>query len=489
MLKLLANAADDPAVCWRGRWYSYAEMHQRAAKLAARLHERGIKKGDRVSILALNHLAHLDLVLAAARLGFIYCPFNYRLAAGEQKALADYVEPTLLLHDSRHRALAEATGRPSFDLDGYEEWLAAGGGEFPAAQVSESDTHMLLFTGGSTGLPKAAMISYRQTLANARATTQAWSITREHCVIQATPCFHAALNAFTTPLLHVGGRVVLMETFDAGEYLHLTESLGVTHWFLVPTMYQMLAAHPRFAQADVSRIQWAISGGAPCPAPVREAFAARGLRFKQGFGMTEAGVNCFALSLDEAQRNPESVGYPISGLLAQIRHADATAVTVGEIGELTLKGAQVCDGYFRRPAETAEAIRDGWLWTGDLAMQDKDGRFYIVGRRKEMFISGGENVYPVEIENALLGLDGISEAAVMGLPDSRWGEIGLAALSQKAGAHWDAASLKTELKRRLAGYKVPQRYLFLESLPKTGAGKINKPEIRRMAQAAQEQTA
>lgn len=486
---LLANTSDSPAVWWRGRWYSYAELNQRARQLAARLHERDIKKGDRVSILAHNHLAHVDLLLAAEQLGFIYTPFNFRLAADEQRALADYVEPALMFHDAQHAALAQATARPLFDLAGYETWLASAPAQVPDVRISDNDIHMLLFTGGSTGLPKAAMIPYRQILANARATAQGWGITPAHCVIQATPCFHAALNAFTTPLLHVGGRVVLMETFDAGEYLRLTGQLGITQWFLVPTMYQMLAAHADFASADVSQVQWAISGGAPCPAPVREAFRARGVRFKQGFGMTEAGVNCFTINLPEAEKNPESVGWPIPGLLAQIRRPDGSEVNRGEIGELTLKGVQVCAGYFRHEQETAEAIRDGWLWTGDLAMQDQAGRFYIVGRRKEMFISGGENVFPVEIETALHDLDGINEAAVMSVPHPRWGEAGLAALVLKPGAHWTADTLRVELKKKLAGYKVPQQFVFLPTLPKTGAGKINKPEIRRIFLAQQQEQA
>ncbi len=486
---LLGSKTDVPAVWWRDRWLTYGDMERRSRQLAARLKEWGIQHGDRVSILALNHIAHLDLLLAASRLGFFYTPFNFRLAPDEQRQLAEYIAPALLFHDERHADLATQTQRPLFALDGYEHWLAQAPEWRSQSSLDDEDIHMLLFTGGSTGLPKAAMIPYRQTQANARATVQDWNITADHCAIQATPCFHAALNAFTTPLLHCGGRVVLMETFEPGVYLQLTEQLAVTHWFLVPTMYQMLVEHPRFASADLSRVQWAISGGAPCPAPLREAFRARGIRFKQGYGMTEAGVNCFALSLDEAERHPEAVGRPMAGLQAVIRQPDASPVKPGDIGELTLKGAQVCAGYYRREPETTEAFRDGWLWTGDLARQDEEGRFYIVGRRKEMYISGGENVYPVEIESVLHQIDGIGEAAVMGVSHPRWGEVGLAAVSLKPATHWNADSLKLELKRRLAGYKVPQQFLFLTSLPKTGAGKINKPEIRRIARAQNKEAA
>ena len=469
---------DRPAVWFADRWFTYAEMNRRAERLAAVLARRGIAKGDRVGILALNNIAHLDLLLAAPKLGFIYTPFNYRLSAPEQKELADYVRPVLLLHDERHRAAAQASGSSLLPMSGYEAWLEQSAPAPSAPKLEPDDLHMLLFTGGSTGLPKAAMIPYRQMLANAASTALGWSLTSEHCVIQVTPCFHAAVNAFTTPLLWLGGRVALMESFDAGAYLDLSARLGATQWFMVPTMYQLLAEHPRFAQADLSSVQWAIAGGAPCPARLAQTFRARGIRFRQGYGMTEAGVNCFAISAEEAERCPEAVGYPMPGLEAAIRHADGGACESGETGELTLRGAVVCAGYYQRPRETAQSFRDGWLWTGDLARRDERGLYRIVGRRKEMFISGGENVYPVEIETALYQLEEISECAVLGVPHPRWGEVGLAAVSLRAGARLDGEALGQRLRDRLAAYKLPRVFMFLDVLPKTGAGKIDKPALR-----------
>ncbi|HZP12539.1 MAG TPA: AMP-binding protein, partial [Nevskiaceae bacterium] len=317
-----------------------------------------------------------------------------------------------------------------------------------------------------------------QTFANAANTAIAWGLNASHCVIQATPCFHAAVNAFATPLLWVGGRVVIMETFEPQAYLEMTEQLGVTQWFLVPTMYQMLAEHPRFAEAKVSTVQWAISGGAPCPARIAQIFRARGIRFRQGYGMTEAGVNCFAISLEEAERNPDAVGYPMPGLDAVIRNASGHPVAHGETGELTLRGPVVCDGYYERPDETAQSFSQGWLWTGDLATRDEHGLHRIVGRRKEMFISGGENVFPVEVETALYALPEIAECAVMGVPHPRWGEVGLAAICLRPGHEPDEEVLTTRLREKLAAYKVPRVFLFVEAMPKTGAGKIDKPALR-----------
>ena len=475
-----AQTPDRPALRWRGEWTSYAELDRRAGKLAARLHAEGVRRGDRVAILALNHIAHLDLVLAAPKLGFVYTPFNYRLSGAEQKDIAQAIEPTLVMHDRANELKAEAIGGRLLPLARYADWLKKRAAPVPAPELTGDDIHMILFTGGSTGVPKGALIPYRQVHQNAVNTVSTWGLTADDCAIQATPAFHAALNVLTTPLLHVGGRVDWMETFDAGDYLDHAASAGATVLFMVPTMFQALADHPAFADADLSRVRFAITGGAPCPPALREKFAARNIRFRLGFGMTECGVNCFSISTEEAEQHPDSVGHPMPGLRAVIRQADGKEVARGEVGELTLSGPVVFSGYYRRPAETAEALRDGWLWTGDLARQDRDGLFYICGRRKEMYISGGENVYPAEVEAALSQCRGVVECAVVGIPHPRWGETGLAAVTLKRGAKQSADNLRTELKSRLAGYKLPSEFLFLKALPKTGAGKINKPGIRAL---------
>ncbi|MFA5939208.1 MAG: AMP-binding protein [Sinimarinibacterium sp.] len=473
-----------PALWHDGRWYSHRELDERAAHLAAVLAAQGIGKGDRVAILAYNHLAHIDLLLAAPRLGFVFTPLNYRLSEAEQRELMRRVAPRLMLADTHHAATAAMLGAPVWSLDLHESRLAAAPAAMTATAVSRDDIHMLLCTGGSTGIPKAARITYRQILANNRNTIEGWDLRADDCAIQATPCFHAALNVFTTPLLALGGRIALLDQFEPGRYLQALEHSGATLMFMVPTMYQMLAEHPRFATADFSRVRWAISGGAPCPAPLRERYAARGLRFRQGYGMTEAGVNCFRLPLHEAQQHPDSVGYPLPYTQAVIRHADGTLCADEEVGELTLAGEHVCAGYDGRDEEWRQVFIDGWLWTGDLARRDAAGRHFIVGRRKEMYISGGENVYPTEVEAALAQLPGVAECAVVGVPDARWGEVGLAAVRLAAGTQADAQMLRSQLKQHLAGYKLPRHFLFLDELPKSGAGKLLKPEIRRIHERA-----
>lgn len=479
------------AVFFEGRWYSYAEMDQRASRLAVQLHSHGIRKGDRVGIIAANHLAHLDLILAAPKLGFIYTPFNYRLSTVEQQELAKVVAPALLFYGSEHEEQAPATNCRLMDLDDYEAWLEVEPDhpQLSAPALTADDTHMILFTGGSTGLPKGAMLPYRQTFFNAVNTVLSWGLRDDDCVIQATPAFHAAINVLATPLLMLGGRVVLPPVFEPGLYLELAQVHGATLFFMVPTMYLMLAEHRAFSAADLGRVRWAISGGAPCPDPVRRHFADKGVRFRQGYGLTEAGVNCFAIELDDAERRPASVGKPMLNTRAVVRAPDGNAVAPGETGELTLSGRHVFTGYWERPRESAEALRNGWLWTGDLAQQDEEGFFHITGRRKEMFISGGENVFPIEIENALYELPQVAECAVIGVPDPRWGEAGLAAVVLRQGHDADARQLRDALASRLARYKLPAHFLFLPALPKSGAGKILKPEIRRRYEAGPGTTA
>ena len=466
------------AVWWDRRWITYKELNERATRLAARLAEAGVVKGDRVSILALNHPAHIDLILATAKLGFIYTPFNYRLSEHEQRKIADYVRPKIMFFDAENAAAAEATGVAGVGLESYEAWLEAAPSSPPPPELSSEDAQMILLTGGTTGVPKGAVQPYRQGFYNAVNTAFSWGLRDDDCAIQATPCFHAAVNALTVPLLHLGARVVLQRAFKPGEYLELVSSERCTLLFMVPTMFKSLTEHPNFPTADLKNVRWAISGGAPCPEPVRTAFMARGVRFKQGYGLTEAGVNCFAIGLDAAETRPASVGKPVLHAEAVLRDEQGEAVARGEVGELTLKGPHLFNGYFKRPDATAEVLRDGWLYTGDLAREDEDGFFTIVGRRKEMFISGGENVFPAEIETALYEHPAVSECAVLGVPNETWGEVGLAVIVSREAVTEE--EVHEFLKAHLAGYKIPKHIRFVNALPKSGAGKILKSELAGM---------
>lgn len=477
--RLAAYHPERPAVCWRGGWITYAGLHGRARRAAGVLAGLGIGPGDRVGLLAANHPAYLELLFATPMLGFTLVPFNNRLSASELGTLAVYARPDLLFHDPEFSDPASAMGAEVFPLEALEKREV---GDLTGYEASAEDVALLLFTGGTTGRAKAAEISHRQLLLNAFNTAFAWGVTKEDRCIVSTPMFHAALNAMTTPLLYLGAGVIIQKAFDPGEYLEWIETHRPTLLFMVPTMYQMLAAHPRFAQTDFTSVRWAISGGAPCPAPVREAFREAGVRFKQGYGLTEAGVNCFNLDLDEAERYPDSVGRPMPHLWAKVMAEDGSEAGTGVAGELYLSGPVLMNGYWELEEETARVLRpdaDGrtWLHTGDLAYRDEEGRYFLVGRKKEMFISGGENVYPAEVEGVLYDHPAVAECAVVGVPDPRWGEVGLAAVVTKPGAQCDEEELKTFVREQLAGYKVPKRWTFPAELPKSGAGKVLKREL------------
>lgn len=380
--------------------------------------------------------------------------------------------------------MQEAFSCPRVTLDEYRDWLRnASRRLIPPPQLSPESAQMILFTGGSTGTAKAALIPYRQTLANAQGTAMDWGLGPEDCAIQATPCCHAAVHVLSTPLLTIGGRVVLMGQFEPGEYLRLATRFEATVLFMVPSMYQSLADHPEFAETDLHRVRWAISGGAPCPSAVAKALLDRDVPFRQGYGMTEAGVNCFSIPLDESTLHPESVGYPMPHVQAQVRRPDGTPCKPDEIGELTLSGEALCSGYFNAPDDWSAVWRNGWFWTGDLAEYDADGRYYIRGRSNEMYISGGEHVFPVEVENALRQCVGVKDCGVMSIPDAKWGEAGLAAIVTQPGTVRSAEHLRFELRTRLAAYKIPTVILFLDELPRTRVGNLDRLALRRLLEA------
>ncbi len=474
------------ALCLADSRYSFADLDRRARQLARRLHDLGLRAGDRVGIVAANHVAHLDLLIAAPALGIIAVPLNTRLGAAELAEQVAIVAPTLMLADDdalpRVLPLAIATVR----ISDYDAWLSMAPDDAlpPVESLDDDSIHVILFTGGSTGRPKGACLPYRQTLGNADDTAAAWGITSGDCAIQCTPSFHASAHVLSLPLLRVGGTVVLMPRFEPAAYLALAERHRASLMFMVPTMFQMLVAEPRFAATDLSAVRFAISGGAPCPPPLREAFAARGIPFRQGFGMTEAGVNCFVIDDAEAARHPDAVGRPMPRMQALIRRADGREAGRDEVGELCLAGPQICAGYLMANRERDSGLHDGWLRTGDLASRDASGLFRIRGRLKDLYISGGENVYPAEVEAALLQCPGVAEACVFGWPDARWGETGVALLVATVGSTIDVAAVREALRERLAGYKCPAVLRRVESLPRSAAGKVLRHEARAQYAAA-----
>jgi fatty-acyl-CoA synthase len=474
----------------RRRW-SYRELDRRANRMARMLEGAfGVKRGDRVALLAQNRAEHFEAFFACAKLGALFAPLNWRLAPAELDAVLADAEPAVLFYDEACAptvaALQSPAERIAWDSPSAggrpaEELLAQGSDDALASkELSLEEPIMICYTSGTTGRPKGALLSHRQLVFNALSTDQAIGVRPTDSTLVFMPLFHTGgLNCLATPLLHHGGRVVVMPGFDAERALQLAEEERITLHMGVPTIFEMLRDAPSFARRDLASARMALCGGAPCPLELIETYRARGILFRQGYGLTEVGPNCFSLTEVDAFRKAGSVGWPNFYLRARIVDEAGHEVAVGENGELALAGPMVTLGYFRNPQATAEAFRGGeWFHTGDLARCDDEGYHFIVGRKKDMFISGGENVYPAEVELALAGAPGVHEACVIGVPDARWGEVGRAVVVASPGTRRDGGAILMHVQQRLAKYKVPKSVVFTDSLPRNPGGKVLRHVVK-----------
>ncbi|MEP6692765.1 MAG: AMP-binding protein, partial [Gemmatimonadaceae bacterium] len=426
----------------RGERYSYAELDALADRLAGVLRLQGVRRNDRVGIIAGNRVEHVAALFACGRIGAALVPFNWRLTAAELAPVVDDARIGIVLGEEKHRttaeqALASVSEPPrGVDLDRDVPALLRRGFAPASDTVLEPESAALvLYTSGSTGKPKGAVLPHRQILWNAIATTTAWQLGPDDVAPVGTPFFHTGgWNVFATPLWHRGGRVVLFDKFDPADYLDGLAEEGCTVCLTVPTQLLMLEGCARWGR-ELPAMRTFFSGGAPLPLALAERTRAAGYRLREGYGLTECGPNCFAISDMESLRKPGSVGWPIHYLEMRLVDARDEDVATGQPGELLLRGPQMFAGYLHDPARTADALAPGgWLRTGDLATRDADGAFSICGRQKEMFISGGENVFPGEVELAIAQCDGVAEVVVIGVADDKWGEVGRAFVVVRDGA-------------------------------------------------------
>lgn len=478
---------------------TFAQANERADRLANFLRRKGVGKGDRVAVLARDVVENLDLFFACGKLGAIHVALNWRLHWQETLDILKTTTPKGLFFSNDFReavqniAAAQKGTQPGvaffvhLDSPGITDSLAfndllASSEDKPVTceDLVEEDTAALIFTGGTSGLPKGAMISHRMIAWNTL-NTVVHDLHHGDVYLNVFPLFHTGgLFVYTLPLVILGGTTVLLRQFEPQKVLALIEQEKVTVLAAVPTMYQMLAQAPNWVSTDLSSLRFCTSGGAPLPVPIIEAFVKeKGICFKQGFGMTEFGPGIFALAPADAIRKAGSIGRPNFFVDARVVDENGHSQPPGEIGELVLKGPSFCSGYYAAPEATARMCdAAGWFHTGDLARCDSEGYFFIVDRMKDMFISGGENVYPVEIENAAYQHPAVAQCAVIGLPDPKWGEVGLACVILKAGQSITEEELLEFLKGRLARFKVPQKVVFLKEFPVSSAGKILKRELR-----------
>jgi fatty-acyl-CoA synthase len=471
-----------------GERLTYAQLDQRVSAAAATILDAGAHDGDRVGLLGHNSLDYVAFFFGALRAAVIAVPLSTRATAHELAVIAAdcgmtcaFVSGDFAAVDfgvAKH-ALQVATGNRQ---PGTGSTRPATSDQQPATtRHDDESTACLLYTSGTTGKPKGVMIPRRQLLWNGYNTAVNWGLRDDDVSPVFTPMYHAGgLAAFLIPILCAGGTMVIHKSFNAAEVWQTIQSEGCTVVLGVPTIWKVLLEAPEFATASLERVRWFISGGAPLPQYLIDAYQKRGIVFKQGYGMTEVGVNCFTMTVADSFRKPGSIGRPMMFTEVRLVSADGEVQdgeSEGEIGEMEIRGAHLSKGYWNNEAATREAYgEDGWFRTGDLARRDEDGFFFIAGRRKEMFISGGVNVYPAEIEAELVSHAAVADAAVLPVADDKWGEVGVAFVVGTAGAE----ELEAYLVTRLARYKLPRRYVFIEALPRTPYGKVEKGRLRDM---------
>jgi fatty-acyl-CoA synthase len=462
----------------RGRRWTYAELDAAVARCARALADRGCEIGDRVASLARNRVSLVILHLACARIGAIYAPLNWRLSPAEITALVEDAEPRLIIGDGE---LARA-GLDGLSLDALEAEIEAAAPLWTPA-FDHDRPSLILYTSGTSGRPKGVLLSERNIERTAINFGCLARMTHDSVFLIDSPMFHViGLVTTVRPTFLHGGTILVSDGFEPARTLARIgdPALGVTHYFCVPQMAAMLRADPSFDPLRMRGLTALFTGGAPHPAADIRAWLADGVPVADGFGMSEAGT-VFGMPVDLAQIDARagSAGVAVPGVESRIVDPDGRDCPPQTAGELLLKGDNLFRAYWRRPDETAKAFTDdGWFRTGDIAMTDADGFHWLIDRKKDMFISGGENVYPAEIEAALADHPAIAECAVVGLPDARWGEVGHVALVLRAGTVLRHAEITAHLAPRLARYKLPKAVTVMDALPRTGSGKIQKAVLR-----------
>ncbi|MET9828208.1 long-chain fatty acid--CoA ligase [Streptomyces sp. NPDC006385] len=465
--------------------YTYAHLHDRTTRLAHALRDRGVRRGDRIAHLGPNHPSYLETLFAAGTLGAVFVPLNTRLAGPEiAYQLTDSGAKALVYGPSHAGLVAGLPG--STDVRAYvevgaeyEEALASAADEPVDEPVAPDDTCVIMYTSGTTGRPKGAMLTHGNITWNALNVLVDTDLIADERALVSAPLFHTAgLNMLTLPVLLKGGTCVLVEAFDPEATFDLIERHRITFMFGVPTMFDQVARHPRWSEADLSSLRILTCGGSPVPTPLIAAYQDRGLTFLQGYGMTEAAPGTLFLDAEHAVSKAGSAGVPHFFSDVRVVGPDMAPVDVGETGEVVVRGPHVMPGYWGLPEETAASLADGWFRSGDAARVDEDGYVYIVDRIKDMIISGGENIYPAEIEDLLLAHPDIVECAVIGVPDDKWGEVARAVVVPREGTAPDPDEILASLAGRLAKYKIPKSVVLAAELPRTASGKLLKSRVR-----------
>ncbi len=472
-----------------GRRWTYAAFNDRVTRLASGLRRRfEIARGDRVAVLAHNSTDIFECMFACWKLGAIFTPLNWRLSRPEIARLMAHAAPGVVICDDEFLPLLEGLGvarlvRARAPADSpYESLISSHDPDVVMTGLRLDDVHSILYTSGTTGPPKGVIYTHRMTLYTVLQSNVHADLDRTSRTLTFAPLFHAAgLNAGATPLFHYGGTLYVMKRWDAEQCLSylIDPELGITHTNGVPTIYIMMSELPAFQKASFPTVKMLGVGSAPVSLDLLETWQAKGVALTQSYGMTEA----FGVSLTPPHRAADmigSAGFPMLHVEVRIADSNGRECPRGEVGEIQVRGPGITPGYWNEPELTRAAFVDGWLKTGDAARQDESGALYIVDRIKDMYISGGENVYPSEVEHVISAFPEVSQVAVIGVPDPKWTEVGLALILLRAGAHLTAEEVAKRCRARLAHYKVPKHIRFVSDLPLNPQGKILKRELRRI---------
>jgi len=489
----------DVAVVFRDARITYDEMAERIARLANALANRGVSSGDRVAYLGNNHPSFLETLLATASIGAVFVPVNSRLAAPEiDFVLDDSGATTLVVHadlvdvaragawstDVSRRIVVD--GAPTAMAESFEDVLASGATTFRDEMVGIDDAAIILYTSGTTGHPKGAVLSHGNLTWNCFNALVDYGIRHGERVLLISPMFHvASLSMGALPVLLQGGTVILHEKFDPAHVLETIEYERVTMLSGVPTTFQLLQESPNWASADISSLEHLTCGGSAMPERVMAAYEERGLAFAGGYGMTETSPGATAMPQRMSRKKVGSSG--LAHFFTDVKIIDESGQTVapGEVGEILVAGPNVIREYWRRPDATKAAFTDGWFHSGDLGYFDDQGYIYISDRAKDMIISGGENIYSAEVETVIMELPQITGVALIGLPDQKWGEVPMAIVTLAEGATLEQGTLQQHLTGRIAKYKIPKQVVVVEDLPRTASGKVRKADLRRIYSAPQ----
>jgi acyl-CoA synthetase (AMP-forming)/AMP-acid ligase II len=480
------------AIWFEGTTTSHAGFAERVRRAAGALAGLGVRAGDRVAWTGGNHPSALETLYACGQLGAIWVPVNARLTAPEAEYVLTHSGASVVVHGREHGGLADALvdvvpawvaaeppadgGRASLP---YEDLLAAADPQPRDEPVALDDPCLVMYTSGTTGRPKGAVLTHGNMTWNAVNQSLGFDFSPAERTLALAPLFHiGGLNGTVNPTLMHGGCAVVVRRFDPAGTLAVIEQQRVTSFFAVPTMLDAMSREPGFRTRDLSALRTVGAAGAAVPLPTLRTWLDRGITMQQAYGMTEAAPGCTVLDSADAGRKVGSAGRPVFFTDVRVQRPDGTPADVDEVGEVVVQGPNVMAGYWNDAERTAEVLVDGWYHTGDAGSLDAEGFLTIRDRYQDLIISGGENVYPAEVESALLELDGVLEAAVIGVPDERWGEVGLAVLVVGDAVPRDPEAVRVALHERLAGFKVPRYVAFTDDLPRTATGKVRKPDLR-----------